>query len=89
MHVDSDLAYMRSLSAAVVERSPKHLMITVFVISAFFFVTLLWMAWAQIDVVVRGSGKVIPARQVQEVQSLEGGVVAEILVREGDLVNAN
>lgn len=89
LHVDRDLAYMRSLSAAVVEHSPKHLMLTVLVIAGFFFVSLLWMAWAEIDVVVRGAGKVIPARQVQEVQSLEGGVVAQILVGEGDIVDAN
>ena len=88
LHMHRDLAYMRSLSAAVVERSPKFLIITVMVIAAFFLITLLWMSWAKLDVVVRGSGKVIPARQVQQVQSLEGGVVVEILVREGDLVDA-
>ncbi|CAA0107245.1 Type I secretion system membrane fusion protein PrsE [Zhongshania aliphaticivorans] len=88
-HADSDLAYMRSLSAAVIQRSPKHLMVVLGVIAGLFFVTLVWMALAKVDVVVRGSGKVIPARQVQQVQSLEGGVVAEILVREGALVEAN
>jgi adhesin transport system membrane fusion protein len=86
---DSDLAYMRSLSAAVVQRSPKHLMIVVVIMAALFFSALLWMNWAEIDVVVRGSGKVIPSRQVQIVQSLEGGVVSEILVHEGDFVKAN
>ncbi len=88
-HVDHDLAYMRSLSAAVVERSPKHLILIVFVIALFFLFVIVWMAWAKIDVVVRGSGKVIPARQVQLVQSLEGGVVSEILVKEGDFVDVN
>lgn len=88
-HADGDLKYMRSLSAAVIERSPKKLIFTVQIILAFVVVAILWMNWAEIDVVVRGSGKVIPARQVQVVQSLEGGVVAEILVSEGDLVNAN
>ncbi len=88
-HADGDLKYMRSLSAAVIERSPKKLIMTVQIIFAFIVVAILWMNWAEIDVVVRGSGKVIPARQVQLVQSLEGGVVTEILVSEGDLVNAN
>ena len=46
------------------------------------------MNWAEIDVVVRGNGKVVPSRQVQIVQSLEGGVVSQILVKEGDLVKA-
>jgi adhesin transport system membrane fusion protein len=86
---DQDLSYMSSLSAAVVQRSPRYLINTVLVIFLFFIFTFIWMAWANIDVVVRGSGKVIPARHIQQVQSLEGGVVADILVREGDLVDAN
>jgi adhesin transport system membrane fusion protein len=88
-HAEGDLKYMRSLSAAVIERSPKKLIMTVQIICVFVVVAILWMNWAEIDVLVRGSGKVIPARQVQLVQSLEGGVVAEILVKEGDLVSAN
>mgnify|MGYP001822508344 CR=1 FL=1 len=86
---DSDIAYMQSLSAAVVQRSPKYLVLTVTIITVFVLVALLWMGWAEIDVVVRGSGKVIPARQVQVIQSLEGGIVTEILVKEGDMVDSN
>lgn len=86
---DSDIAYMRSLSAAVVQRSPRYLVVTVVIVSAFVLVAILWMSWAEIDVVVRGSGKVIPARQVQVIQSLEGGIVSEILVKEGDRVEGN
>ena len=86
---DSDIAYMQSLSAAVVQRSPKYLVMTVTIITVFVLVALLWMGWAEIDVVVRGSGKVIPARQVQVIQSLEGGIVTEILVKEGDQVESN
>jgi adhesin transport system membrane fusion protein len=49
---------------------------------------LLWAAFAQVQEVTRGDGKVIPSRQLQVVQSLDGGVVSEILVREGQLVEA-
>jgi membrane fusion protein, adhesin transport system len=45
-----------------------------------------WAAVWQVDEVARGEGKVIPSRSVQAVQSLDGGVVAEILVSEGDKV---
>lgn len=86
---DIDIAYMQSLSAAVVQRSPKYLLMIVSIITFLVFVALLWMSWAEIDVVVRGNGKVIPARQVQLIQSLEGGIISEILVREGDLVESN
>lgn len=47
---------------------------------------LLWAAFGRIDEVVRGQGKVVPSRQVQVVQSLDGGVVQEILVRPGERV---
>lgn len=86
---DTDIAYMQSLSAAVVQRSPKYLLTMIAITAVVVLVALIWMGWAEIDVVVRGSGKVIPARQVQLIQSLEGGIVSEILVREGDLVESN
>ena len=49
---------------------------------------LVWAAVAHVDEVTRGEGKVIPSKQLQVVQSLDGGVVAQILVREGQLVEA-
>ncbi|MFO1219882.1 MAG: HlyD family type I secretion periplasmic adaptor subunit [Burkholderiaceae bacterium] len=51
-------------------------------------VLLAWAALAPLDEVTRGEARVIPSRQLQVVQSLDGGVVAEILVREGQLVEA-
>ncbi len=44
---------------------------------------LVWAYFAKIDEVVRGNGKVVPSQQVQIVQSMDGGVVQEILVRPG------
>ena len=85
----NDQAYMRSLSAAVVHRSPRYLNFIVLLITLFVLAAVIWMNWAEIDVVIRGSGKVTPASQVQLVQSLEGGVVSEILVREGQVVDAD
>ncbi|NIC41764.1 HlyD family type I secretion periplasmic adaptor subunit [Aquabacterium sp. A08] len=49
---------------------------------------LLWAAFAQVDEVTRGEAKVVPTSQVQIVQSVDGGVVEEILVREGQVVEA-
>lgn len=84
---EDDLAYMRSLSAAVVQRSPRYLLVALAASTAFLLAMLVWMGWAELDIVVRGDGKVIPSQQVQLIQSLEGGVVSEILVREGDAVS--
>lgn len=86
-HGKQDRVYMRSLSAAVVHRTPRHLIAVILVLAVFFIAAILWMHWASIDVVVRGSGKVSPASQVQNIQSLEGGIVEEILVDEGEVVD--
>ncbi|MED5620098.1 HlyD family type I secretion periplasmic adaptor subunit [Ideonella sp. BN130291] len=48
---------------------------------------LLWAAFAHVDEVTRGEGRVIPSRQLQVLQALDGGVVAEILVKEGQVVD--
>lgn len=48
-----------------------------------------WAAIARVDEIARGDGKVIPSRQLQVIQSLDGGVVTEILVKEGQLVEPN
>jgi len=65
-------------------RGFAHLLL--FVVVAFFVAFFAWASWAELKEVTRGEGKVIPSRQVQVVQNLEGGIVAEILVREGDVV---
>jgi len=51
-------------------------------------VLVLWASLAQVEEVTRGDGRVIPSRQLQVVQSLDGGVVSEILVTEGQMVEA-
>lgn len=57
---------------------------------AFLFLLLLvlWAAYAELDEVTRGDGKVVPTSQVQVIQSVDGGIVEELPVREGQLVEA-
>ena len=45
-----------------------------------------WAHYSTLDEVTRGIGKVIPSRHVQVIQNLEGGIVSDILVQEGDVV---
>ena len=86
---DADLRYMQSLAAAVVQRSPRYMMWVLGAVAISVACAIAWMSFAEVDVVVRGPGKVIPSQKLQVVQSLEGGVVSEILVREGDLVEVS
>lgn len=48
-----------------------------------------WAAVAQIDGAVIASGRIVVDRNRQAVQHLDGGVVKEVLVKEGDTVNQN
>jgi adhesin transport system membrane fusion protein len=49
---------------------------------------LIWSAVVQIDKVTRGSGRIVTQQTKQEVQHLEGGIIADILVKEGETVVA-
>lgn len=55
-------------------------------IGGFFVTFLIWSHLAVLDEVTRGEGKIIPSGQTKIVQHFEGGIVAEILVREGAVV---
>jgi adhesin transport system membrane fusion protein len=55
---------------------------------AIIVVLVLWAAFARVDEVTKGDGRVVPSRQLQVLQSLDGGVVEQILVHEGDKVEA-
>lgn len=48
-----------------------------------------WAAYAEVDEIARGEGRVIPASKTQLVQSSEAGVVEEILVQVGQVVARN
>ena len=47
---------------------------------------LLWAKLAVLDEVTRGFGRVIPSQRVQEIQNLEGGILSDIFVQEGQVV---
>jgi len=57
-----------------------------FVVVLFFAVAIFWASRAPLDEVVRGLGKVIPSSEIKRIQNFEGGIVKEILVREGQEV---
>ncbi|MBK9572566.1 MAG: HlyD family type I secretion periplasmic adaptor subunit [Rhodoferax sp.] len=71
---------------AIAEQTPRGARVMVWLSVATVLVLLIWAALASLDEVTRGEGKVIPSRQIQVLQSLDGGIVSEILVREGQTV---
>ena len=59
---------------------------TVLSISLFLVALIGWSFWAELEQVSRAPGQVIPTGRVQIIQSSDGGVIADIKVREGDKV---
>jgi adhesin transport system membrane fusion protein len=66
------------------ERQASRLL--VWVTSLTLIVGLIWAGMFSLDEITRGQGKIIPSSREQVIQSLDSGVLREMRVREGDLV---
>lgn len=82
----TDFAFANDVRAAVDLRTPKTSRLILVSTLGLLIAALVWAHFAVLDEVKRGNGRVIPTRQMQVVQSLEGGIVSEILVQEGAIV---
>ncbi|GAB3280592.1 HlyD family type I secretion periplasmic adaptor subunit [Parahaliea aestuarii] len=71
---------------AFLSQQPLRARALLYFLAVTVIVLVAWSALAEIDEVTRGQGKVIPSRKVQVIQSQDGGVVTEILVKEGGIV---
>lgn len=76
------------VNKALIEDAPRVVRLTIWGLIAFVVFCLLWANFAVVDEVTRGDGKAIPSSRLQKIQNLEGGIVAELFVREGQIVNA-
>ncbi len=83
----TDFAFANDVTAAAELRTPRTAQLILFSTLALLVSALIWAYFASLDEVKRGNGRVVPTRQVQVVQSLEGGIVTTILVREGASVS--
>ena len=81
-----NLAWDEEANLAILEQKPLKARKLLYSILVIMIVVIAWGYFAKVDEVTRGEAKVIPSRQVQVIQSLDGGIVSEILVKEGDLV---
>jgi adhesin transport system membrane fusion protein len=82
----SDFAYVNDVRAAVELRTPRTARMLLITVCAMMVCGVVWAKFAILDEVKRGDGRVIPSQQMQVVQTLEGGIVQEILVQEGAIV---
>ncbi|MDU1062784.1 MAG: HlyD family type I secretion periplasmic adaptor subunit, partial [Leclercia adecarboxylata] len=76
------------VNKALLDDAPRVVRVTLWAILVFFIAMILWASLASIDEVTRGEGRAIPSSRLQKVQNLEGGIVAEVFVHEGEVVKA-
>ncbi|MGB3122905.1 MAG: HlyD family type I secretion periplasmic adaptor subunit [Pseudomonas sp.] len=76
------------VNKALIEDAPRVIRLTIWAIIAFFVFLVVWAGFSSIDEVTRGDGKAIPSSKLQKIQNLEGGIVSELFVKEGQIVEA-
>lgn len=81
--------FMRSLDAARTMDAMPGVRWALWLMLAVVGSALAWAAWARVDVVTRAEARIVPNGRVQVIASLEGGILREIHVQEGMLVEAD
>ncbi len=85
VHVE-ELEYVSSASEARLLHTPAGASFLILVTFMLIVSLLVWSVVAPIDEVAKAKGKVIPSKQVQAIQNLEGGILQELKVHEGQVV---
>lgn len=82
-----DSRYLGEVNAALLNTSPIQSHLILWMTTLFVIIALIWAHYATLDEITRGTGKTIPSSHLQVVQNLEGGIVSEIFVTEGQVVD--
>jgi len=82
----TEVDLISDIRTTILVQSPKGGRSIVWLTLVLVILVFCWMYFSEIEEITRGVGKVIPSRQIQVVQNLEGGILAELLVHEGDVV---
>lgn len=89
--VKADPARIRYLTLAIQleeGRAPRLMQLSVWLMIAIVICAIAWAAVTKVAQVARAPGEIVPNGHLQPVQHLEGGIVAEVLAQDGDLVEA-
>ncbi|AXH12921.1 HlyD family type I secretion periplasmic adaptor subunit [Halarcobacter bivalviorum] len=86
MKNQNDINFINTLYSQENAKIEKKIILLFFLIVIFFISAIVWAFYAEVDELARGSGKVIPSEKIQTIQSLDGGIISDILVSEGDKI---
>ncbi|WGE90884.1 HlyD family type I secretion periplasmic adaptor subunit [Actinobacillus genomosp. 1] len=82
----SDLALINDLNAAMQTEKHKGIFSVIMLFFVFLIVFVIWAYNSPLEEVTRGQGSIIPSSRDQIVQSLDPGIIREMKVKEGDIV---
>ncbi|MDM0115519.1 HlyD family type I secretion periplasmic adaptor subunit [Variovorax sp. J22R133] len=77
---------MQDLREAMLVQKTPGSMLVLYLIAGIVTVGLGWAHFAKVEEITQGEARIIPASREQVIQSLEGGILASMNVREGDIV---
>lgn len=83
-----DYTWMEDSDIAILAQRPLRAKKILYWMLIALALLLTWAGVTKVDEITRGEGRVIPSKQVQVVQSYDGGIVTELLVHEGETVTA-
>ncbi|MGA1316257.1 MAG: HlyD family type I secretion periplasmic adaptor subunit [Rubrivivax sp.] len=81
-----DSAYLSAVRGAHVVEAAPAAMYAVYLLLALLVVAVVWASLAQVDIVARAQARVVPDGREQVIASLEGGILRELYVKEGQQV---
>jgi len=82
----ADLDLATDIRSTILIQTPKGGRFILWGVLLFIVLSVIWAYQADIEQVTRAMGKVIPSRQIQVIQNLEGGILSEVLVQVGEIV---
>jgi len=83
---NKELDFLNSRSAAVLEQTALRSKMFLWILILTVVVAFFWMDRTMLDEVVKGYGKIVPSGHIKSIQNLEGGIIKELMVKEGDSV---
>ncbi|MDO8701589.1 MAG: HlyD family type I secretion periplasmic adaptor subunit [Undibacterium sp.] len=78
--------FMQDADSIIIQQEPLRARILLRALFGVFILFIVWASLVHVDEITKGEGKVIPSQQLQVLQSLDGGIVTNILVTEGQIV---
>lgn len=81
-----DLPFMSPVHAAQVLEPAPLAMWAVYLLLAVIVTAVVWAALAKIEIIAKAPARVVPEGREQVIASLEGGILRQMMVREGDMV---